>query len=129
MRRTKQAKKRFRRTASAPHYHRGRVIKQGEIASFAEGEVSEIFLKNGYTCLDGEAFTEEDSGFTLGIRRREENGKYDVINTATGEAINEVGLTRSQAGTFISKSLGEVEEQTKEVEERIEEDEYEVEGY
>ena len=121
MKRTKQTKKRFRRTASAPHYHHNRVIKQGDIVSFSEGEVSEVFLKNGYTCLDGQAFTEEDLGFTLGIRRRDEDGKYDVINTSTGEAINEVGLTRSQAGTFISKSLGEVEEETKASEEENEE--------
>ncbi len=112
-----EGKLRYKKISGGVHDHRdGQKVKNGEIlyvdkdaqACFGPGSLSEVLLK-GFECMD-EQIKAATQGIKLGIKAKSA-GWYDVVNTVTGDVLNDKSLRAADAKKFITGDLDdEVEE-------------------
>lgn len=98
-----EEKLRWEKTSHGVHLHGdGQEVRKGEILYAAESEMTER-LKKRFRCLDKpteEQIAAFSGGAVLRVAKNEDGEGYSLINTITGDVLNEEPLSKDEAVKF-----------------------------
>lgn len=112
----------YKKESGGIHFHSdGQVVKKGEILYAHPHELSDV-VKAGFTCLSNEPSYNDMPSMKLQIKARG-NGWYDIVDSTTGNVLNERALRPEEAKAFLEgEELPDKKEDKKVEEEEIEEE-------
>ena len=117
---------RFRKLTGGKHYQGDQVVKKGGILKVGNALEIPKHLRNEFEPLDSDEDTAEEvveeeelvePDYPLKAVRRGITRWWDVINTKTGDPINEKGMTQEAAEALVQSEQGEESEEDAEAEE------------